>query len=177
MWLLLHLWVSCVLFFTRTKVEVVAMRPLQRQPGFRVLQGCLMELQGGIGTSSFWFEGDGRPLIIKWFGDLALEHFWKQLEIQLLWAGICHMELLGVLPPTSLLWHNLGANASTIWVLVVLEELKDLALHQYLWGGFGKLRNSSLLLGWGVGSRCQSREQNSWAEEWGLILLRMPALK
>lgn len=57
------------------------------------------------------------------------------------------MELLGVLPPTSLLWHNLGANASTRWVLVVLEELKDLALPQYLWGSFGKLRNLSLLLG------------------------------
>lgn len=56
MWMLLQLWVSCALFFTRTKMGVIAMRPLERPSISRVLWGCLMGLQGGKGTNSFWFE-------------------------------------------------------------------------------------------------------------------------
>ena len=60
---------------------MVAVRPLKRQPGLRGLGRCLVGLQGGVDTSSSWCGGKGKPLIIEWFGDLALEHFWELLEI------------------------------------------------------------------------------------------------
>lgn len=73
---------SVVCFVTsQTKVEVVAVRPLKRQPGLRGLGRRLVGLQGGVDTSSSWCGVKGKPLIIEWFGDLALEHFWELLEI------------------------------------------------------------------------------------------------
>ena len=71
------------------------------------------------------------------------------------------MELLGVLPQTSLPWHNLGANASTRWVLVALEELKDLAASVPL-GWFWKAQESlSPLWGEGDGGADASLESRS----------------